>query len=231
MIHFTLQEMQYHIFWPNYRPYSQEYVIDLHFRGILSDWKPCHRLFGVDSCTCEDNDIVVGMLLRMWRVWILLVNVFKCNGFPSIEMSAIHILPFFDTYLGRIEWDSAPTGRNWRGNIHYLIVAPMPVPQKLLQIQQCPTKRITYCDPYRRSSASIALIGSHEGNIKSCIDTPSEFFRAIEPHWPRRHEFGRISNLDFCTDIDVLRLLCNRTQQHDRTVARHYHQINLLSRQ
>ena len=43
---------------------------------------------------------------------VLLVNVFKCNGFPPIVMSAIHILPFFDTYLGRIERDSAPMGRN-----------------------------------------------------------------------------------------------------------------------
>ena len=90
---------------------------------------------------------------------ILVVNVFKCNGFPTIEMSAIHILPFFGIYLGRIERDSAPTGRNWRANIHNLIVAPIPVHKKMLQVQQCPQKGITYWDPNRRSSTPIDLIG------------------------------------------------------------------------
>ena len=43
---------------------------------------------------------------------VLLVNVFKYNRFPPIERSALHILSFFDTYLGRIERDSVPVCRN-----------------------------------------------------------------------------------------------------------------------
>jgi hypothetical protein len=34
---------------------------------------------------------------------VFVVNVFKCNGFPTMEMAAMHILPFFDTYLGWTE--------------------------------------------------------------------------------------------------------------------------------
>ena len=150
---------------------------------------------------------------------VLLVNVFKYNWFPTIEMSAIHILLFFDTYPGRIERDSAPTVRNWRANIHNLIVAPIPMRIKIDLFYRCTTKQTAYWDPNRRSSISIALIGSHEGNIQSCIDTPSGFFRGIEPYRPRRHEFQRISNLDFWADIDVLRRLCIRAQQHDHTIA------------
>ena len=69
--------------------------------------------------------IVWGRFMYLRRQWhcdgdvvenveslVLLVNVFKCNGFPTIEMSAIYIFPFFDTYLGRIERDSAPISRN-----------------------------------------------------------------------------------------------------------------------
>ena len=210
------------------------------FAGVCyrpSVWVYTNRLEALPS-------MVWGRFMYLRRQWhrdgevdekleslVLLVNVFKCNEFPTIEMSAIHILLFFDTYPGRIERDSAPISRNWRASIHYLIVAPIPASKQLLHVHWCPTKEATYWDPNCRSSASIALIGSQERNSKSCIDTPSGFFRAIEPYWSRRHEFGRISNLDFWTDVDVLRLLCTRTQTHGHAIARQHHKINLSHRQ
>ena len=98
-----------------------------------------------------------GRFMYMWRTWfhggevdesatllVLLVIVGEPKGFPPIEMAAIHILPFFRTYPGRTEWDSAPMCRNWRVNIDNLIVASFPTPNNLPQILGWPKKEDTY---------------------------------------------------------------------------------------
>ena len=131
MTNFIPQEMQYHIgflVWPNYGHNSQNYAID------LQAWMYNIRLEAFPS-------ICWGRFMYMWRIWfhggevdesatlfVLLVIVGEPKGFPPIEMAAIHIIPFFRTYLGRTEWDSASMCRNWRVNIDNLIVASFPTP-------------------------------------------------------------------------------------------------------
>ena len=65
MTNFIPQEMQYHIVWPNYGHNSQNYAIDLQSGCIIFDWRPFHRYVGVDSCTCEEYDFMVGKLTRV----------------------------------------------------------------------------------------------------------------------------------------------------------------------
>lgn len=54
-----------HIVWPNYGHNSQNYAIDLQPGCIIFDWRPFHRYVGVDSCTCEEYDFMVGKLTRV----------------------------------------------------------------------------------------------------------------------------------------------------------------------
>ena len=127
-------------------------------------------------------------------------------------ISETHAVPFFETYHGRIERDSAPLGSISTSIAPHLILAAIPMPKKRWKIQGGPTKEAAYWDPNRRSSASIPRVGRQKGNIKSCIDTPRGFFREMEPFQSRRHHFGGMSNLEFWADVDDSRRLCIRTQ-------------------
>ena len=109
-------------------------------------------------------------LLRKWyrggeveenvEVLFLLVLVWECNGLPTKTQHSTHTLPFFSTYLGRIEQESAPQGSISTTIAPHLILALDPTPENLLQIHKAPTKWPTCWGQTRRRSTSTAPVVS-----------------------------------------------------------------------
>ena len=87
-------------------------------------------------------------LLRKWyrggeveenaEVLVMLVIVWGCNGLPTQTQQSTHALPFFSTYLGRIERESAPLCRIARTIAHSLILTPVTIPENLRQMHRAP---------------------------------------------------------------------------------------------
>ena len=99
---------------------------------------------------------------------ILLLNRWEYNGFHIMGISETHAVPFFDTYLGRIERDSAPLGSISTSIVPHLIWAVLPTPEHFRQIHKAATKSFTFQRPTRLVSISIAPLLSQERNIQSC---------------------------------------------------------------
>ena len=99
---------------------------------------------------------------------ILLLNRWECNGFHIMGISETHAVPFFDTYLGRIERDSAPLGSISTSIVPHLIWAVLPTPEHFRQIHKAATKSFTSQRPTRLVNISIAPLLSQERNIQSC---------------------------------------------------------------
>ena len=83
-------------------------------------------------------------------------------------ISETHAVPFFDTYLGRIERDSAPLGSISTSIPPQLIVAPTPMPEHFWKIHKATTKSFTSQRPTRLVNTSIAPFVPQERNIQSC---------------------------------------------------------------
>ena len=60
--------------------------------------------------------------------------MWECNGLPTQTQQSTHALPFFCIYLGRIERESSPQGSISRTIVPHLILAPVPTPENLRQI-------------------------------------------------------------------------------------------------
>jgi len=99
---------------------------------------------------------------------IFRVNVCNCNGLAALETFPIHIHPLSDTSVGRTEQDSSLMGHNCRASRHNLIVAATPLPNKFCKNKTYAEERPIFFRPFRRKSASIALIGPWVENIQSC---------------------------------------------------------------
>ena len=98
----------------------------------------------------------------------LIFFIWECNGFHILGISETHAVPFFDTYLGRIEWDSAPLGSISTSISPHLILAVPPTPEHLRKIHKAATKSFTSQRPTRLVNTSIAPFVSQERNIQSC---------------------------------------------------------------
>ena len=157
--------------------------------------------------------------------------MWEWNGLPTQTAQSTHALPLFITYLGRIERESASICWLPRKIAHHLIVAPIPPSRKLLQIYKAQTKWFIYWHPNRRRSTSIAHMISWEGNIKSCVDTPIEFFRAIEPDRLWGPFSWRNLIVEVLLGIGVSRISCTWTQQFSDAAAPHFHQTSLAAHQ
>ena len=83
-------------------------------------------------------------------------------------MSETHAVPFFDTYLGRIERDSAPLGSISTSIVPHLILTVLPTPEHFRKIHKAATKSFTSQRPTRLVNISIASLLSQERNIQSC---------------------------------------------------------------
>ena len=99
---------------------------------------------------------------------VLLVIMCEYNGFHIMAISEPHAVPFFDTYLGRIERDSAPLGSISTSIVPHLIWAVLPTPEHFRQIHKAATKSFTSQRPTRLVNTSIAPLVSQERNIQSC---------------------------------------------------------------
>ena len=99
---------------------------------------------------------------------ILLLHRWECNGFHIMGISETHAVPFFDTYLGRIERDSAPLGSISTSIVPHLIWAVLPTPEHFRQIHKAATKSFFFQRPTRLVNISIAPLLSQERYIQSC---------------------------------------------------------------
>jgi len=145
------------------------------------------------------------------------VNVCKYNGFPATKISAMHIHPFSDTYVGRIEQDSSLMGRNGRVSRHNRIVAAIPVHKKCCPNNQCAAERTAFFSPFRRRSISIALMEPWEETIKSCDGL---IVRSV-PIYPYRRRGGREAKFQaqiFFTS-SMIRDLCTPTSMSQPAVT------------
>ena len=68
----TLQKWQHEIIWPKYRSKWQENAIGPQCGCIPSDWKPRYRWFDEGWHTCDDCDVAVEKLRRIWKIWFYL---------------------------------------------------------------------------------------------------------------------------------------------------------------
>ena len=82
-------------------------------------------------------------------------------------ISETHAVPFFDTYLGRIERDSAPLGSISTSIVPHLIWAVLPTPEHFRQIHKAATNSLTFQRPTRLVNTSIAPLLSQERNIQN----------------------------------------------------------------
>ena len=103
---------------------------------------------------------------------ILPLNRWECNGFHIMGISETHAVPFFDTYLGRNERDSAPLGSISTSIPPQLIVAPTPMPEHFWKIHKATTKWFISQRQTRLVNTSIAPVVLQEQNIQSCIMCP-----------------------------------------------------------
>ena len=96
------------------------------------------------------------------------MDVWEYNGFRIIGTLHSKVFPFFSTYLGRIERDSAPLGSISTSIVPHLIWAVLPTPEHFRQIHKAATKSFTSQRPTRLVNISIAHLLSQETNIQSC---------------------------------------------------------------
>ena len=110
-------------------------------------------------------------MVYLWRLWycggeveenlevlVLLVLVWECNGLQTQTQQPTHAFPFFITYLGRIEQESAPLYPISRTIVPNL--APGPTLENSLQTHKVPTKWSACWHPTRRRTTSIAPVVS-----------------------------------------------------------------------
>ena len=133
----------------------------------------CHRTSAwVHTIRLEASlSLIWRRMAYLWRLWccggeveenlellVLLVIVWEYNGLQTQTQQSTHALPFFSTYLVRIERESAPLYPISRTIAHHLILATVPTPEKLLQIHKALTKWSTCWHPTRRKNTSIAPV-------------------------------------------------------------------------
>ena len=99
---------------------------------------------------------------------ILLLNRWECNGFHIMGISETRAVPFFDTYLGRIQRDSSLLGSISTSIVPHLILAVIPMPELFRKIHNATTKSFTSQRPTRLVNTSIAPLVLQERNIQSC---------------------------------------------------------------
>ena len=122
-----------------------------------------------------------------WRSWGgsgrfgVTCHCVRMQRVPTQTAQSTHVLPFSSVSLESVERESTSIFCLSRTIAHHLIVAPLPPSRKLLQIARSPTKEASCRHSNCRKSTPAAHMISWEGNIKSCIDNPIDFFRAIEP--------------------------------------------------
>ena len=91
----ALQKWQHEIVWPNYRTKWQKIAIGPQLGYILSDWKPRYRWFDEGWCTCDDYDIAVEKLRRIWKFWFYLSlceNAMGCKHKLNNQHNHFHSL-------------------------------------------------------------------------------------------------------------------------------------------
>ena len=128
-------------------------------------------------------------------------QLWEYNGFHIIDTLHSKVFPFFSTYLGRIERDSAPLGSISASSPPQLIATPTPMPKKGWKVRGGATKEVTCWHPTRLVNISIAPLLTQERNIKSCHVPQTGFVpifshidledRSFDESW--FSNFGRIS--------------------------------------
>ena len=156
-------------------------------------------------------DILLEKLRRIWKFWCYLTG-WECNRFHIMRTSAIHIISFLTTYLGRISRESAPLYRISRTIVphHILAFGALHNTKKITADPQMLHEK-THLLAFNPQKKHVIRLNSimEEKYQKLCRHSKKKF-SSNWATWTLGTVFDRNLILDFWEVVGVLRLLCVR---------------------